>query len=260
MHDGFRGVAGVFDSTLAAWRVARSEGLRVQVDTTVTMGTVDELPPILRLVHEMGALTWSVFFLVPTGRGRLLPQMSSREIEDVLHFLYDADKLVSAKATEAYHFRGVVLQRRILEERGLDPVEVLGLGRTYLRLRAAARELLPEATSTRDGVRRPPLDVSASRGFVFVSHVGDVFPSGFLPLRAGSVRERSLGEIYRLSPLFEALRDPERLLGRCGRCESRVVCGGSRSRAFGATGDVLAEEPGCADDQAASLSPRTLSG
>lgn len=246
IHDGFRGVEGVLSWTLDAWSAARELGFRVQINTTATPHNVDDLPSILRMVREVGAMTWSVFFLVPTGRAVGLPQFTPEEFEDVLHFLYDADKVVSAKATEAYHFRRVVLQRRILEQRGVPPEEALPLGETYRRLRRKAAELMPDVDLGAPGpIRRPPLDVNAGGGFVFVSHVGTVHPSGFLPLAAGSVRERTLAEIYRTSPLLEALRDPDRLAGRCGRCEFRTVCGGSRSRAFGATGDPLAEEPWC---------------
>jgi radical SAM protein len=244
LHDGFRGVTGVFGWTLAAWRAARRLGFRVQVNTTVTPHNVDDLPGVLRMVRELGAMTWSVFFLVPTGRGKEIPQLTAQQFEDVLNFLYEVDKLVSVKVTEGHHFRRVVVQRRILEQRGVPPGSVMGLGDTYHRLRAESREILPAVDLDREGpVRRPPLDVSAARGFVFVSHVGTVHPSGFLPLPAGNVRNRPLPDIYRDSPLFRALRDPDRLLGRCGACEFRMVCGGSRSRAYGATGDPLREEP-----------------
>ncbi|MBI3649138.1 MAG: TIGR04053 family radical SAM/SPASM domain-containing protein [Actinobacteria bacterium] len=245
VHDGFRGIPGVFDRTIEAWRAARGVGLKVQVNTTVTARTMTELPEILRLVIELGALAWSVFFLVPTGRGRELEQMTPQEFEDVLNFLYDANKVVSVKATEGHHFRRVVIQRRILEERGMAPEEVLSLGPTYRLLRAELEAIVGPETERPSAIRRAPLDVASGRGFVFVSHVGDVFPSGFLPIPAGNVRQRPLPEIYRGSLLFASLRDPDLLEGRCGRCEFRGVCGGSRSRAFGATGDLLAEEPGC---------------
>ena len=242
IHDGFRGVEGVYGSTLAAWKAAREIGFKVQVNTTVTPHNLDDLTNILRLVREFGCMTWSVFFLVPTGRGEGLPQLSAQEFEDVLNFLYDVDKIVSVKTTEAYHFRRVSVQRRILEEDGGNVAIAMRLGPTYRRLRARLEEL-----GFDDGaaIRRAPLDVGAGRGFVFVSHTGLVQPSGFLPLAVGNVRQRPLTEIYRESPLFVAFRDPDQLKGRCGACEFRFVCGGSRSRAFGATGDPLEEESWC---------------
>jgi radical SAM protein len=244
VHDGFRGVPGVFDRTIAAWRLAREIGLKVQINTTVAPQTVDDLPRIVRLVRDIGAMTWSVFLLVPTGRGSAIGQLDAADTEDVLNFLYDADKIVSVKATEAHHFRRIVLQRQVLERRGEDHIDVLGLGPRYRRMRDELGPIEGRGP-TKTGVRRAPLDVAAGRGFVFVSHTGEVFPSGFLPLSAGNVRDRRLPDLYRTSPLFGSLREPDRLGGRCGACEFRKVCGGSRARAFAVTGDLLAEEPMC---------------
>lgn len=244
LHDAFRGVAGVYEDTLRGWRVAREIGLRVQVNTTVTRHNLDDLPHIVHLVSDLGAMTWSAFLLVPTGRGRSLQHLTAGEVEDVLNFVYDAGTVVPAKTTEAHHFRRVVLQRQALEDRAADPVEALGLGPLYLRLRDGLAAGAGRDAPSR--ARRPPMDVNAGRGFVFISHRGEVHPSGFLPQSAGNVREQSLVDIYRHSELFRGLRDPTRLEGRCGRCEFRAVCGGSRSRAYGLTGNPYAEEPWCA--------------
>jgi radical SAM protein len=243
LHDGFRGVPGVYRWTLDAWRTARQIGLKVQINTTVTRHNLHDLPDVVRLVQEYGAMLWSAFFLVPTGRGRELAALTPAEAEDVLNFVYDVGLTVPAKTTEAHHFRRVALQRRVLADLGEDHVAALGLGPLYRELRDRAAALGLDGARRR--TRRPPLDVNAGRGFVFVSHTGTVHPSGFLPLGAGSVRERPLPEIYRTSELFTGLRDGDRLGGRCGRCEFRRVCGGSRSRAYGVTGDPYAEEPWC---------------
>ncbi|MFG3496628.1 TIGR04053 family radical SAM/SPASM domain-containing protein [Streptomyces sp. NPDC047886] len=244
LHDGFRGVPGVFRWTLDAWDTARALGMKVQINTTVSRHNLYDLPEIAALVHQHGVMLWSAFFLVPTGRGRDLAALTPAETEDVLNFVYDVGLTIPAKTTEAHHFRRVAVQRAVLAARGEDHVEALGLGPLYRRLRQHAGELgLGEATRR---VRRPPLDVNAGRGFVFVSHTGTVHPSGFLPLGAGSVRTRPLPEIYRESELFVGLRDPDRLGGKCGRCEFRRLCGGSRSRAHAVTGDPYAEEPWCA--------------
>ncbi|WP_101790723.1 TIGR04053 family radical SAM/SPASM domain-containing protein [Nonomuraea indica] len=239
-HDAFRGYDGVFTRTMAAWQAAREAGLKVQINTTVTRRNLTGLPDIARLVRDQGALLWSVFFLVPTGRGRALSALSPEEAEDVLHFLYDVGTTVPVKTTEAHHFRRVALQRLILAEHGADHAASLGPLYQNLHLRAQRAGLIG-----RSRVRRPPIDVNAGRGFVFVSHTGTVHPSGFLPLGAGNVRDRPLSEIYRSAPLFAALRDADRLGGRCGACEFRAICGGSRSRAYACTGDMLAEEPWC---------------
>jgi radical SAM protein with 4Fe4S-binding SPASM domain len=217
--------------------------MKVQINTTVARHNLHDLPDIVRLVADHGAMLWSAFFLVPTGRGRTLGALTPGEAEDVLNFVYDMGLTVPAKTTEAHHFRRVALQRQVLAEVGDDHVTVLELGPLYRELTERAAALGLDAGTRR--VRRPPLDVNAGRGFVFVSHTGTVHPSGFLPLGAGSVRERPLTEIYRTSELFTGLRDADRLGGRCGRCEFRRVCGGSRSRAYGVTGDPYAEEPWC---------------
>ncbi|MEX2532852.1 MAG: TIGR04053 family radical SAM/SPASM domain-containing protein [Nitriliruptoraceae bacterium] len=241
-HDGFRGVHGVFDATLATGQTIVDLGMRLQINTTVTAGNVDELPAVLGRVLDLDAFLWSVFFLVPTGRGDALAPLDPDTVEDVLHWLVDVADHFAVKTTEAPHFRRVVLQRR--NAAGLDPVPTFGLGDTYRRLRSSLDALLAERTiPTRRP--RPPLDINAGRGFVFIDHVGAVYPSGFLPIPAGSVRERPLAEVYRDAPLFRRLRDPSLLTGRCGRCEYRAICGGSRSRAYAVTGDPLAEEPHC---------------
>jgi len=242
-HDAFRGVAGVYDLTLDAWRAARDIGLRVQVNTTVGRHNLTELPDIAAVVRSLGAMTWSAFLLVPTGRAAGLDAPTDAEVEDVFNWLYDIGTSLPTKTTEGHHFRRVAVQRDVLAELDEDPVTVLGLGPLYGDLcgRSAALGLLDGEVRR----RRPPMDVNAGRGFVFVSHVGSVHPSGFLPLSAGNVRQSPLPDLYRESELFTALRDPARLHGRCGTCEFTSVCGGSRSRAFAVVGDVFADEPWC---------------
>ena len=241
-HDGFRGVDGVFDATLQAARMVREEGMRLQLNTTVTRSTVTHLPAVLEHVLDLDAFLWSVFLLVTTGRGAALQPLDALETEDVLHWLADVAHHVPVKTTEAPHFRRVVLQRGAT---GTDDMASrFGLGPTYAALRADVDRL---GHDRRLPVRvpRPPLDVNAGRGFVFVDHVGAVHPSGFLPLPAGSVRDRSLVDLYRTSPLLRALRQPDSLHGRCGACEFRSVCGGSRSRAQATTGDPFGEDAAC---------------
>ncbi|MEU9028566.1 TIGR04053 family radical SAM/SPASM domain-containing protein [Streptomyces sp. NPDC048383] len=240
-HDAFRGVPGVYERTLQGWRTARELGLRVQVNTTVTRAGLEDLADIAALVRREGAMLWSGFLLVPTGRARSMDPPAPAEIEDVLHFLYDCGAVMATKTTEGHHFRRVALQRSVLDARGERPA----LGPLYERLRARADDL-ELFEGARRAVRRAPMDVSSGRGFVFVSHTGEVHPSGFLPLSGGNVKDRALASVYRESELFTSLRDPALLRGRCGACEYKAVCGGSRSRAYGATGDVLAADPYCA--------------
>jgi radical SAM protein len=240
-HDTFRGVEGVFDRTLKLWQAALTLGLKVQINTTVSRTNLTDLPQIAHLVRLYGALTWSVFFLVPTGRGSVLEPITADECEDVMHFLYDVGTAIPVKTTEGHHFKRVVAERTILEQRGLNAADVLHHGPTYYALRKAL-EPWPEGEKR----RRSPMDVNVGRGVVFISHVGKVYPGGFLPLVAGDFREASLQTIYRTSPLFLTLRETSSYSGRCGRCEFAPICGGSRSRAYGATGDPLAEDPLCA--------------
>jgi MoaA/NifB/PqqE/SkfB family radical SAM enzyme len=121
-HDDFRRVPGSFQWTTAGWKAAREMGLKVQINTTVSRYNLHDLPKIFKLVAEQGALTWSLFFLVPVGRAQQEDEITPGEYEAVMHFLYDVGKYISAKPTEGHHFKRVVLQRTIVEEKGL-PVD-----------------------------------------------------------------------------------------------------------------------------------------
>jgi radical SAM protein with 4Fe4S-binding SPASM domain len=215
-HDGFRRVAGSFDRTIFALEHARSIGLETQVNTTVTRLNRDALPRIADLVAVAGARLWSVFFLVATGRALRSDDLDADAYEDVFRYLYDLSKTApfDIKTTEAQHYRRYAAQRRKRE----------------------------------GGVARStgaPAGINDGKGFVFISHTGEILPSGFLPVSAGNVRDQGLGETYRTSPLFVALRNADRLRGKCGVCEYRNLCGGSRSRAYALTGDWLGEDPRC---------------
>ena len=252
-HDSFRGVEGVFDATLDAARTVREIGFRLQINTTVTRGNVLELPRMLKHVLGLGASRWSVFFLVPTGRGKDLQPLTAGEAEEVLHWLHDVSDLVAIKTTEAPHYRRIAIQRA-----GFDTGDVTELDQAFpvgplrSQLRADTAELL-SGQEPRRRRPRPPIDVNSGRGFAFVDHVGVVYPSGFLPTPVGSVRRKSFPEIYRDSELLQSLRNPGTFGGRCGQCEFRAVCGGSRSHAYATTGDPLAEDPSCAYEPVTDL-------
>lgn len=248
IHDAFRGLAGSYEMTRYGWQTAQAIDLKVQLNTTVTRYNLHDLPNIFKQALDQGVMLWSVFFLVPTGRGKLSDEVSPAEYEDVMNWLYDASKRLRIKTTEGHHYKRVVLQRTILERQQADPVQILRLGANYERLRQQTEALIGEeqpALTPAVGMRRPPMHINAGDGFVFISKRGEVFPSGFMPLSAGSVRTSHLVDIYRHSPLFCQLRQPDSLDGRCGQCEFRTVCGGSRSRAYAMTGNPLAEEPFC---------------
>jgi len=234
-HDRFRGVPGSFDWTWRALTHGRALGLSTQVNTTVSRQTLGDLDRTADLLLESGISLWSVFFLVPTGRARATDLISPEEAEEVMHRLAELSEQVpfDIKTTAAPHYRRVLLQRQVAERR---------------RLREAGETVPPLASApgTRlGGGAGRARGVNDGNGFVFVSHRGEVFPSGFLPVSGGNVRTGDLVDIYRNSPLFTRLRDPELLRGKCGVCEYRMVCGGSRARAYAESGDVLGPEPIC---------------
>ena len=232
IHDAFRRVRGSYDWTLRAVCCAREIGLPVQINTTITRHNLQYLDSMIAVLEQLDIALWSVFFLVPTGRGSAIGLISAEEFEQVFDQLYQTSRRVKfdIKSTEAQHYRRFLLQRRTEEKR-----------------KGNGKSLAPMLrTSTADGIGRAPRGINDGKGFVFISHIGEVFPSGFLPVSAGNVRKQSLTELYRHSPLFVSLRDSKNLKGKCGICEFREICGGSRARAYATTGDVFAEEPCCA--------------
>jgi radical SAM protein with 4Fe4S-binding SPASM domain len=220
-------VTGSFDRTLEMAAGVREARLELRINTTVTSGNLSEMEAVSALVARLGAKTWSVFFLVPTGRAEASQQITAGQCEELLVWLYALSRKAPyrIKTTEAPQYRRVVLQV-MAAETGLPVEQVLADSKT--------------------GRGRFVPGLNAARGFLFVSHHGEVYPSGFFPLAAGNVRETNLELIYRDSVLFRDLRDPDLLRGRCGRCAYRSLCGGSRARAFAATGDPLGEDPLCA--------------
>jgi MoaA/NifB/PqqE/SkfB family radical SAM enzyme len=213
-HDAFRGVQGSHAWTQRIIREAIDLGMPLQINTTVTGWTLAGLAATANYVSTLPVALWAVFFLVETGRGATVEQISAEQCESTLQFLASLQTRVPflIKTTEAPHYRRVAP--------------------------AAAR-----------------FSVNDGNGFVFVDHVGNICPSGFLPLVRGNVRDGVLCATYRDDPVFRELRDPDALHGRCGRCRFRAVCGGSRSRAFAVFGDYLGEDPLCAYDPGDQVEP-----
>ena len=231
LHDKFRQVEGSYETTLNAVRWAREIGLPVQINTTITRHNLHDLDNMIALMERLDVVLWSVFFLVPTGRGSSIDLISAEEFEQVFEKLYETAQRVSfdIKSTEAQHYRRFLLQKRIEDRKP-------GSGRKVIPFLGVA---------TADGIGRAPKGINDGKGFVFVSHRGEVYPSGFLPISGGNIRKQSLADIYRNSPMFTDLRDASKLEGKCGRCEFRDICGGSRARAYALTGNAFAEEPCC---------------
>jgi len=242
-HDAFRKVNGSFDWTLAAVREARAIGLDVQINTTITRHNQDTVPAMAELMKSIDICLWSVFFLVPTGRGQKKDLVSARRHEEIFNLLYDLTKTMpyDIKTTSAQAYRRVVIQRRRAEGASATrPMEAGGWASPdFLTERSEA------AADASQGVARAAKGINDGNGFVFISHLGEVCPSGFLPVSAGNVRKRSLVDIYRDSELFRSLREYSKIKGKCGYCDYREVCGGSRSRSYGLTGDVHASDPTC---------------
>lgn len=214
-HDAFRGVPHTFERTLEAARRAREAGIELQINTTVARSTLPEFEAFAELMRELRPDVWSVFVLVPTGRASAAELPTAAELEQLWARLIRlrADVPFAVKTTEGHHYRRALMQA------------------------AAAGQTAPprHVIATRDG-----------KGVLFISHTGEIQPSGFLPLTAGNVRTDRLAEVYRTHPLFRRLRDDDALGGKCGCCEYRRVCGGSRSRAYGLLGDMMGAEPLCA--------------
>jgi radical SAM protein len=225
-HDAFRRVRGSYHWTMRIIDAAVELGLSLQINSTLSRLTLPRLEQMAHRVAEFPLSMWAVFFLIQTGRGASLDQITDADCERVLHFLYDLSCSVpfAIKTTEAPHFHRVVAQRR---RRDLPTPD------------GSRRRGHPQAL-------RAPRAVTDGNGFLFIDHLGEVSPSGFLPLPCGNVRTRDLGTIYRTDELFVRLRDADALGGKCGACEFRHICGGSRARAFAATGAVMAADPLCA--------------
>lgn len=234
-HEGMRGIDGHFEATLDALRRMRAHGLVVQVNTVVTAENVEELPQIARIVREGGASIWEVFFLVNVGRGTAMSEPSAAENEDVCQFLYDASRYgFIVRTVEGPMFRRVVAWH---EQGQSGPV-----GALYAQL---ARGLLDELGPPDFPSKAQTKGTRDGRGIIFVSSTGDVYPAGFLPVVLGNVKDQDIVELYREHPLLREIRAAA-FHGKCGRCEYRELCGGSRSRAFASAGDPLAEDPACA--------------
>ena len=220
-HEAVRGVEGCFDLTMRAVEDAAELAMPVQINTLVSQETAEDLPAIYELLKTAKVLRWSLFFLIAVGRGKTLQPVSARYGEELMHWVYDLARVApfAIKTTEAPSYRRVALTR--MREQGMPSAEIQGTP-------------VYRGFGIRDG-----------HGIMFVSNEGDVYPAGFLPLTAGNVRTNHLVDVYRNAPTFRALHAPDQFKGKCGQCEYRAVCGGSRARAFASTGDPLASDPFC---------------
>lgn len=248
-HDEFRRVPGSFDLTIRAIEAARDNDIPVQINSTVSKRTAADMPKLAALLAQYpNVVMWSVFFLVPTGRAKTADMIEPEEVETLFGDLYRISKTVpfDVRTTEAMHYRRFVLQQMGVTQ--IDPNTGLVDASTMFMQHGRRHLGVQEQTGA---ITRAPRGVNEAKGFVFISHIGDVFPSGFLPLKAGNVKKESIVDIYRDSDIFKRLRDSTNLKGKCAVCEYRELCGGSRSRAWAALGDAFASDPTCTYQPAA---------
>jgi radical SAM protein len=275
IHDTFRGLPGAWARTIQAVEWANEAGIPIQVHSTISRHNAHDLDNLCNLFEKLAIVMWNVFFLVPVGRGQLNDLLSGEEFEQVFGKIYELSHRVSfqIKTTEAMHYRRYLLQHN-LEERKMGhghghpgatrPSTALNAHDSSAALKGHDFSRAENGPNKNGGALAPAYEpgtptadaktrtaswatrrVNDGKGFMFISHVGNVYPSGFLPIHAGNIRETPLADIYRNAPIFKSLRDTSKLEGKCGACEYKEICGGSRARAYAVTGDPLAQEPCC---------------
>lgn len=232
-HDTFRGVRGSYDWSARIIDAALEFDLPLQINTTINRFTLPFIQAMARRVRELPIALWAVFFLVRPGRGGPLNQLTAEQCEDVLTYLYNLSLAApfEIRTAEAPQFQRVMWQR----DRELA-------GHHIVRL-------------SHRGRRRAPRSLNDGNGFIFIDHLGEICPSGFLSMTRGSVKTENLVSVYREDQIFRRLRDTNALMGACGRCEFRLMCGGSRARAYAATGSLVASDPLCAYDPGPDVRP-----
>jgi radical SAM protein len=234
-HDAIRGITGTFDRTMEAARHAGRIGLPIQVNTLVAEETIEDLPEIYELLRtSFPVMRWSLFFLISVGRGKALNEVSPVDGEGIMKWVLDLVPRApfAIKTTEAPSYRRVAINK--MRTAGVAPSDMKNTA-------------VYKGFQIRDG-----------HGIVFVSNLGEIYPSGFLPLRCGNVRTHSLVEVYRNSDIFRALHSPDRFHGKCGACEYSHICGGSRARAFAYTGDALGTDPFCPYEPESTIPTKVL--
>jgi radical SAM protein with 4Fe4S-binding SPASM domain len=226
-HDGFRKVRGAWHNTVEGAQILHRTGLPFIVQTTAGSHNLGELDAIADFAYErLAAKVWNLYFLVPTGRGQFVSDMNPAQYDEVLSALYRIQKkysrrmLVNAKC--APHYIKTVL------ENALRPGSGQGDAESRIRVYSGGAGGCPAGTH-----------------YMGIRPNGDVTPCPYLPVFAGSLRKASLSELWSSSELFTGIRQRASLGGRCGECEMNGHCGGCRARAYGMTGDLMAEDPLC---------------
>ncbi len=245
-HDRFRGLPGSHRLALRGLRNLRDEGVSVQINSTIAKHNVSELPALLDLALAIEADALHLFMLVPVGCGlEIAPaeMLPADEYERVLHWFDDQSKTcpIDLKATCAPHYYRIRAQRIEGERsRGEMTTSFIAPG-----TRAKAAPTLLGGGQHGQHLSAMTRGCLAGTNVCFISNEGAVYPCGYLPVSAGDTRVQRFADIWNSSSVFEQLRDPEALGGKCGECRYEALCGGCRARAYAATGSFLAEEPFC---------------
>ena len=262
-HDTFRGIPGAFDAAVQGLRNLKSLGMSVQINMTIARHNAEQLPDVLELAKQLGADALHTFLLVPVGCGVDIAaeqMVAPQEYEKMLNWFYDRslEGGIELKATCAPHYFRVVRQRRVAEHRSAEAAAKVKSAAADPSAIGPGDMMMPGSTGIllkHQGNGHPsghPSDMNAmtkgclaGTGVCFISHEGEVFPCGYLPVIAGDLRKQTFADIWDRAEVFQQLRETNNLKGKCGCCEFRNVCMGCRARAYAATGDFLDEEPFC---------------
>ena len=244
-HDNFRRQPGSLAAALKGFRHLHRLGMSMQINCTVTKHNVHQIDTLYAAAKELGADALHLFMLVPVGCGVQIAEsnaLPAEEYERVLNWMYDKsqERALHLKATCAPHYFRILRQRAAAD---------------HVHIQATHSHGKPEPVAARSTGRghpgRPNMAAMtkgclAGSAICFVSHTGEVFPCGYLPVSAGNVKRQSMQDIWEQSEVFARLRDVDQLEGKCGLCEFKRICLGCRARAFYAThGNYMAEEPFC---------------
>ena len=278
IHDGFRKIDGAFDASVAGFKLLRSAGMSMQINTTIAKHNYQKLDQMYEMALALGADALHMFMLVPVGCGMELSDammLKPEEYERALNWIYDRslEGKMHLKATCAPHYFRVMRQRAKADGSPMPPAAhphrsmgaAAGTGGHPAAMGGhpgGSGEAFGGAGGNPGGPSEHPGgpgghpggsgDMSAmtkgclaGQAVCFVSHQGEVFPCGYLPVSSGNVKNIPLPTIWRDSQVFADLRDDSKLDGKCGLCEYKKVCMGCRARAFAESHSYLAEEPNC---------------
>jgi radical SAM protein with 4Fe4S-binding SPASM domain len=223
-HDEFRKLKGSFELAIKGFKNLLALGMGMQVNCTIAKHNAHQFRDLYNLAVNLGAEAIHIFMLVPVGCGVEIAEdqmLPAEKYEELLNLFYDLSKeaVIQTKATCSPHYF------RIMRERAKDEGD--------------------QITPKTHGLAAMTKGCLAGTGVCFVSHKGEVFPCGYLPVEAGHIKKQRFVDIWKDSAVFAKLRQPDLLGGKCGLCEYKKVCEGCRARAFYETGDYMAEEPYC---------------